>query len=115
MPGLTEFARAGLQVNDAIDQGEIADNLCFVTAKTTIRIATTSAGDAGWLSAVKESAQRPCHAETGGRRRATSSPPHAVSGDIHAVKSETIAQREDVKNIPDTRAEGRKIQSEKNP
>lgn len=41
--------------------------------------------------------------------------PHAVSGDIHAVKSETIAQRENVKNIPDTQAEGRKIQSEKNP
>ena len=61
MPGLTEFARTGLQVDHAIDQREIADDLCFVTAKRPLRIATTSAGDAGWLSAVKESAQRPCH------------------------------------------------------
>jgi hypothetical protein len=83
MPGLTEFARTGLQVDDAIDQREIADDLCFVTAKTTIVerfLFTADNQPASPAEVVTILNGRFCSdeteiAKTGGRRRATSSPP----------------------------------------
>ena len=101
MPGLTEFARAGLQVDHAIDQREIADDLCFVTAKTTIEDRHHLGRRRRLVVCRKKKALNgPAMQKLAGDGERHHRRPNAVSGDIHAVKSETIAQREDVKNIP---------------
>ena len=107
--GLAQFPLAGVKIDDAVNHGEIADYLYLIAAKTAVEDAHHLGGGRHLVVGSKEKAlYRPAVQKLAGHRKGHHCRPHAVAGDVHAVKAQMVIQREDVKDIPGNPGRGQK-------